>query len=117
MNGTKIFISGGDHDLTDNIIHMVIAKIPDENGQIHDDLSTVNFFMVPKFLVEAKTARWARATASPPAASKRRWASRARRLRAQFRRCGGLASGPKAGASKPGEKRSASAPAWRACSA
>jgi alkylation response protein AidB-like acyl-CoA dehydrogenase len=51
MNGTKIFISGGDQDLTDNIIHMVIAKIPDENGQIHDDLSTVNFFLVPKFLV------------------------------------------------------------------
>src|SRR5471030_945556 len=52
MNGTKIFISGGDQDLTDNIIHMVIAKIPDEKGQIHDDLSTVNFFMVPKFLVK-----------------------------------------------------------------
>ena len=51
MKGTKIFISGGDQDLTDNIIHMVIAKIPDEKGQIHDDLSTVNFFMVPKFLV------------------------------------------------------------------
>ncbi len=52
MNGTKIFISGGDQDLTDNIIHMAIAKIPDENGQIRDDLSTVNFFMVPKFLVK-----------------------------------------------------------------
>jgi len=52
MNGTKIFISGGDQDLTDNIIHMVIAKIPDENGQIHDDLATVNFFMVPKFIVK-----------------------------------------------------------------
>lgn len=51
VSGTKIFISGGDHDLTKNIIHMVIAKIPDENGKIHDDLSTVNFFMVPKFLV------------------------------------------------------------------
>src|SRR3954471_11715042 len=51
MNGTKIFISGGDQDLTDNIIHLVIAKIPDQNGQIHDDLATVNFFMVPKFLV------------------------------------------------------------------
>ena len=51
LSGTKIFISGGDHDLTNNIIHMVIAKIPDENGKIHDDLSTVNFFMVPKFLV------------------------------------------------------------------
>jgi len=51
MNGTKIFISGGDQDLTDNIIHMVIAKIPDADGCIRDDLSTVNFFMVPKFLV------------------------------------------------------------------
>jgi len=52
MNGTKIFISGGEHDLTDNIIHMVIAKIPDEHGHIHDDLSTVNFFMVPKYIVK-----------------------------------------------------------------
>ncbi|HEY1615715.1 MAG TPA: acyl-CoA dehydrogenase C-terminal domain-containing protein [Rhizomicrobium sp.] len=52
MSGTKIFISGGEHDLADNIVHMVIAKIPDENGQIHDDLSTVNFFMVPKFIVK-----------------------------------------------------------------
>src|SRR4029079_14323743 len=57
MTGTKIFISGGDHDLTDNIIHMVIAKIPDENGQIHDDLSTVNFFMVPKFIVKEDGVR------------------------------------------------------------
>jgi len=52
MNGTKIFISGGDQDLTSNIIHMVIAKIPDENGVVQDDLATVNFFMVPKFLVD-----------------------------------------------------------------
>ncbi len=51
MTGTKIFISGGDHDMTDNIVHMVIAKIPDADGRIHDDLSTVNFFMVPKFIV------------------------------------------------------------------
>ena len=51
LSGTKIFISGGDQDLTENIIHMVIAKIPDENGKTSDDLSTVNFFMVPKFLV------------------------------------------------------------------
>ena len=55
MNGTKIFISGGDHDMTDNIIHMVIAKIPDENGKLQNDLSTVNFFMVPKFLVDPET--------------------------------------------------------------
>ncbi len=52
MSGTKIFISGGEHDLADNIVHMVIAKIPDENGRIHDDLSSVNFFMVPKYIVK-----------------------------------------------------------------
>jgi alkylation response protein AidB-like acyl-CoA dehydrogenase len=52
MNGTKIFISGGEHDLAENIVHMVIAKIPDEHGQIRDDLSAVNFFMVPKFIVD-----------------------------------------------------------------
>ena len=55
MTGTKIFISGGDHDMTDNIIHTVIAKIPDENGKLHDDLGTVNFFMVPKYLVDPET--------------------------------------------------------------
>lgn len=57
MSGTKIFISGGDHDMTDNIIHMVIAKIPGEDGKLADDLSTVNFFMVPKFLVDPATGK------------------------------------------------------------
>ncbi len=51
LSGTKIFISGGDHDMTDNIIHMVIAKVPDEDGKLANDLSTVNFFMVPKVMV------------------------------------------------------------------
>lgn len=51
ITGTKIFISGGDHDMTDNIIHMVIAKIPNEEGKLENSLSTVNFFMVPKFLI------------------------------------------------------------------
>jgi alkylation response protein AidB-like acyl-CoA dehydrogenase len=55
MTGTKIFISGGDHDMTDNIMHTVIAKIPDEHGKLQDDLSTVNFFLVPKFLVDPET--------------------------------------------------------------
>jgi hypothetical protein len=57
MTGTKIFISGGDHDMTDNIIHTVIAKIPDADGKLHDDLGTVNFFMVPKFLVDPETGK------------------------------------------------------------
>lgn len=55
LSGTKIFISGGDHDMTENIIHMVIAKLPNEEGKYVDDLSTVNFFMVPKMLVDPET--------------------------------------------------------------
>lgn len=55
LSGTKIFISGGEHDMSDNIVHMVIAKIPDEDGKLQNDLSTVNFFMVPKFLVDPET--------------------------------------------------------------
>jgi len=60
MTGTKIFISAGEHDLADNIVHLVIAKIPDQKGQIHDDLSTVNFFMVPKYLVKEDSTLGAR---------------------------------------------------------
>ena len=55
ITGTKIFISGGDHDLTENIIHLVLAKLPDENGRYSDDLATVNLFMVPKVVVEPDT--------------------------------------------------------------
>lgn len=51
MTGTKIFISGGDQDLTDNIMHLVIAKIPDADGHLADDLSAINFFLVPKLLI------------------------------------------------------------------
>lgn len=57
LSGTKIFISGGDHDMTDNIIHMVIAKIPGEDGKLANDLSTVNFFMVPKMLIDPETGK------------------------------------------------------------
>lgn len=55
VTGTKIFITGGDHDLTENIIHLVLAKVPDEDGRIGDDLSTVRLFLVPKRLVDTDT--------------------------------------------------------------
>jgi len=51
ISGTKIYISGGDQDLTENIVHLVLAKIPGPTGQIDDDLGQVNLFVVPKFLV------------------------------------------------------------------
>lgn len=52
ITGEKIFISGGDHDLTDNIVHVVLAKIPDADGRLHDDLASIGVFVVPKVLVD-----------------------------------------------------------------
>jgi alkylation response protein AidB-like acyl-CoA dehydrogenase len=47
ITGTKIFISAGDHDLTDNIIHLVLARIEGAPAGIKG----VSLFVVPKFLV------------------------------------------------------------------
>ncbi|SMX33338.1 acyl-CoA dehydrogenase C-terminal domain-containing protein [Octadecabacter ascidiaceicola] len=48
ISGTKIFISAGDHDMADNIIHLVLAKIP--GGP--DGIKGVSLFIVPKFIVK-----------------------------------------------------------------
>jgi alkylation response protein AidB-like acyl-CoA dehydrogenase len=48
LTGTKIFISGGDHDLTDNIAHIVLAKTPGADGRLPDGLAAVNVFLVSK---------------------------------------------------------------------
>jgi len=47
ITGQKIFISGGEQDLTDNIIHLVLAKIPGSP----DGVKGISLFIVPKFLV------------------------------------------------------------------
>ena len=47
ITGTKIFISSGEHDLSDNIIHMVLAKI--EGAP--DNVKGISLFLVPKILV------------------------------------------------------------------
>ncbi len=47
LTGTKIFISSGEHDLSENIIHMVIAKI----AGAPDNVKGISLFVVPKFLV------------------------------------------------------------------
>lgn len=47
LNGTKIFITAGEHDLTENIIHLVLAKLPDAPAGPHG----ISLFLVPKFLV------------------------------------------------------------------
>jgi alkylation response protein AidB-like acyl-CoA dehydrogenase len=47
VTGTKIFISWGEHDLTENIIHMVLARTPDSPPGTRG----ISLFLVPKFLV------------------------------------------------------------------
>ena len=47
ITGTKIFISAGEHDLTENIIHLVLAKTPGAP----DSTKGISLFVVPKFLV------------------------------------------------------------------
>jgi alkylation response protein AidB-like acyl-CoA dehydrogenase len=46
VSGTKIFISGGEHDLTDNIIHLVLARLPDAPA----GPKGLSLFLVPKVL-------------------------------------------------------------------
>ncbi|MFW3009241.1 acyl-CoA dehydrogenase C-terminal domain-containing protein [Pseudomonas aeruginosa] len=47
ISGTKIFITGGEQDLTENIIHLVLAKLPDAPAGSRG----ISLFLVPKFLV------------------------------------------------------------------
>jgi alkylation response protein AidB-like acyl-CoA dehydrogenase len=47
ISGTKIFISSGEHDLSDNIIHLVLAK----RAGAPDNVKGISLFVVPKFLV------------------------------------------------------------------
>ncbi len=47
ITGQKIFISAGDHDMAENIIHLVLAKIPEGP----DGIKGVSLFIVPKFIV------------------------------------------------------------------
>jgi alkylation response protein AidB-like acyl-CoA dehydrogenase len=49
VTGNKIFISAGDHDLTSNIVHLVLARLPDAPPGIKG----ISLFIVPKFLLNA----------------------------------------------------------------
>jgi len=49
ITGTKIFISAGEHDLAENIIHLVLARLPDAPG----GTKGISLFVVPKFIPDA----------------------------------------------------------------
>ncbi|KCW35989.1 acyl-CoA dehydrogenase, N-terminal domain protein [Acinetobacter baumannii 1032359] len=50
ISGTKIFISAGEHDLTENIIHIVLARLPDAPAGTRG----ISLFIVPKFIPTAE---------------------------------------------------------------
>jgi alkylation response protein AidB-like acyl-CoA dehydrogenase len=48
--GNKMWISAGDHDLAPNIVHLVLAKVPDANGLLPVGTRGISLFIVPKYL-------------------------------------------------------------------
>ncbi len=48
--GNKMWISAGDHDVTPNIVHLVLAKVPGPDGRLADDSRGISLFIVPKIL-------------------------------------------------------------------
>lgn len=54
ITGTKIFISAGEHDLTENIVHLVLAKLPDAP----EGVKGISLFVVPKFLPKEESGDW-----------------------------------------------------------
>ncbi len=53
LHGTKMWISGGEHDLSENIVHLVLAKIAAPDGSVPAGVAGISLFIVPRRLVAA----------------------------------------------------------------
>jgi alkylation response protein AidB-like acyl-CoA dehydrogenase len=51
LRGNKMWISNGEHELAENIVHLVLAKIPDAEGRLIPGTKGISLFIVPKKLV------------------------------------------------------------------
>jgi len=51
LRGNKMWISAGEHELSDNIVHLVLAKIPGPDGKLVPGVKGISLFIVPKYLV------------------------------------------------------------------
>ena len=56
LKGNKMWISSGEHELSENIIHLVLAKIPDADGKLVPGTRGISLFIVPKKLVDTQGA-------------------------------------------------------------
>ncbi|MCY7318657.1 MAG: acyl-CoA dehydrogenase [Ramlibacter sp.] len=54
LKGNKMWISAGDHELTENIIHLVLAKIPGPDGKLIPGTRGISLFIVPKKMVDSE---------------------------------------------------------------
>src|SRR5258706_10059857 len=53
LRGNKMWISNGEHELAENIVHLVLAKIPGPDGKLIPGTKGISLFIVPKKLVDA----------------------------------------------------------------
>ena len=54
LTGNKMWISGGEHEITENIVHLVLAKIPGPDGKPLPGTKGISLFIVPKHLVDTQ---------------------------------------------------------------
>jgi butyryl-CoA dehydrogenase len=54
LKGNKMWISSGEHELNENIIHLVLAKIPDSDGKLVPGTRGISLFIVPKKMVNVQ---------------------------------------------------------------
>lgn len=52
VSGDKMWISAGEHDLAENIVHLVLAKVPGPDGVVDPSTKGISLFVVPKFVVD-----------------------------------------------------------------
>jgi len=57
LRGNKMWISAGEHELSENIVHLVLAKIPGPDGRLIPGVKGISLFIVPKYLVNEDGSR------------------------------------------------------------
>ena len=54
LRGNKMWISAGEHEITENIVHLVLAKVPGPDGKLVAGTRGISLFIVPKWLVDER---------------------------------------------------------------